>query len=113
MLSKLYRYAHITYVGGGFEASGIHNVLEPAVYGKPVIYGPEYEKFAEAVDLIECGAGICINNALELEKVLTELWSNETLLKQKSEAAKTYVYSKAGATKKVMDYIQENRLLTN
>jgi len=113
MLSKLYRYAHITYVGGGFQDSGIHNVLEPAVHGKPVIYGPEYEKFAEAVDLIECGAGTCINNALELEKVLAELWGNEILLKQKSEAAKNYVYSKAGATEKIMGYIQANRLLTN
>lgn len=113
MLSKLYRYAHITYVGGGFEDSGIHNVLEPAVHGKPVIYGPEYEKFAEAVDLIECGAGICINNALELEKVLAGLWSDEKLLQQKSEAAKNYVYSKAGATQKVVGYIYANRLLTN
>lgn len=113
MLSKLYHYAHITFVGGGFEESGIHNVLEPAVHGKPVIYGPEYEKFAEAVDLVECGAGICINNALELEKVLTELWNNEALLQQKSEAAKNYVYSKAGATKKIMDHIQAKRLLIN
>lgn len=113
MLSRLYRYAHITYVGGGFEDSGIHNVLEPAVHGKPVIYGPEYEKFTEAVDLIDCGAGISINNALELEKVLKELWQNETLLKQKSEAAKNYVYSKAGATKKVMEYVQAKRLLIN
>lgn len=113
MLSRLYRYAHITYVGGGFEDSGIHNVLEPAVHGKPVIYGPEYEKFAEAVDLIECGAGICINNALEFEKVLTELWNNKTLLKQKSEAAKNYVYSKAGATKRLMEYIHAKRLLIN
>ncbi len=111
MLSRLYHYAHITYIGGGFEDSGIHNVLEPAVYGKPVIYGPEYEKFAEAVDLIDCGAGICINNALELEYWLNELWKDETLLQQKSKAAKNYVYSKAGATKKLMQYIQEKRLL--
>lgn len=113
MLSRLYHYAHITFVGGGFEESGIHNVLEPAVHGKPVIYGPEYEKFAEAVDLVESGAGISVDNALELEKVLTALWNNETELKQKSEAAKNYVYSKAGATQKIMDYIQEKRLLTS
>lgn len=113
MLSRLYHYAHITYVGGGFNASGIHNVLEAAVHGKPVIHGPEYEKFAEVVDLVETGAGICIENALELEKVLDELWSNEQLLQTKSETARRYVYSKAGATKKIMDYIQENRLLTN
>lgn len=113
MLSRLYHYADITYVGGGFEDSGIHNVLEPAVHGKPVIYGPEYEKFAEAVDLVECGAGICINNALELEKILTELWNNEALMRQKGEAAKNYVYAKAGATSKVMEYIQAKRLLIN
>jgi len=113
MLSRLYHYAHITYVGGGFNASGIHNVLEAAVHGKPVIHGPEYEKFAEVVDLVETGAGICIENALELEKVLDELWSDEQLRQIKSETARNYVYSKAGATKKIMDYIQENRLLTN
>lgn len=113
MLSKLYHYAHITYVGGGFGEDGIHNVLEAAVFGKPVIFGPVYEKFAEAVDLVECGACICINSALELEKILNELWDNSSLLQTKCEAAKKYVYSKAGATQKLMDYIQEKRLLTN
>ena len=113
MLSKLYYYADITFVGGGFEEDGIHNVLEAAVYGKPVLHGPEYEKFAEAVELVETGAGIPISNALELEKVLNELWNDETLLKTKSEIARQYVYSKAGATEKIINYIQEKRLLTN
>ncbi len=113
MLSRLYHYADITYVGGGFAEGGIHNVLEPAVYGKPVIFGPEYDKFAEAVELVETGAGISISNALELEKVLDDLWGNETSLQEKSRTAKKYVYSKAGATQRVMNYIQENRLLTS
>ena len=113
MLSKLYYYADITFVGGGFEEDGVHNVLEAAVYGKPVLHGPEYEKFAEAVELVETGAGIPISNALELEKVLNELWDDEKLLKTKSENARQYVYSKAGATEKIMNYIQEKRLLTN
>lgn len=113
MLSSLYHYADITYVGGGFNASGIHNVLEAAVHGKPVIHGPEYEKFTEVVDLVDLGGDICINNALELEKVLDELWSNKALLKAKGTIARQYVYSKAGATKKIMDHIQEKRLLTN
>lgn len=113
MLSRIYHYAHITYVGGGFGADGVHNVLEAAVHGKPVIYGPEYEKFAEATELVECGAGITIENALELEKVLNELWNDEDLLKAKGDAAKKYVLSKGGATKKLAAYIQENRLLTN
>jgi 3-deoxy-D-manno-octulosonic-acid transferase len=113
MLSKLYYYADITFVGGGFGDDGIHNVLEAAVFGKPVLHGPEYEKFAEAVELVELGAGIPISNALELEKVLNELWNDEILLKTKSDVARQYVYSKAGATKKIMNYIQEKRLLTN
>jgi len=113
MLSKLYYYAGITYVGGGFDAGGIHNILEPAVFGKPVIFGPVYQKFSEAVDMVACGAGISIASALELEDVLNNLWSNDTLLQQKSEAAKKYVYSKVGATAKVLSYIQANRLLTN
>ena len=113
MLSRLYHYADITFVGGGFGSDGVHNVLEPAVYGKPVICGPCHTKFAEAVELVECGAGITISNALELEKVLTELWQDEKLLKQKCNAAREFVYAKAGATKKIMDYIQANRLLTN
>ena len=113
MLSQLYHYADITYVGGGFDAGGIHNVLEPAVFGKPVIFGPVYQKFSEAVDMVESGAGISINTALELEEVLNTLWNNKELLQQKSDAAKKYVYSKAGATTNVMNYIYENRLLTN
>jgi len=113
MLSKLYHYADITFVGGGFGEDGIHNVLEAAVYGKPVLHGPEYEKFAEAVELVETGAGIPFNNALELEKILDQLWSDEALLAAKGEMAKQYVYSKTGATKNIMNYIYEKRLLTS
>ncbi len=111
MLSRLYHYAHITYVGGAFGEDGVHNVLEAAVYGKPVIYGPEFEKFKEAIDLTACGGGFSISNALELEKMITELWRNEQLLTAAGEAAKQYVYSNYGASKKIMDYIQEKRLL--
>ena len=113
MLSRLYKYADITYVGGGFGDDGVHNVLEAAVYGKPVIYGPEFEKFKEAIELTDCGGGISINSALELEKVLTELWENEQLLKTKGEAAKKYVFNNAGASNKIIAFIQENRLLIN
>ncbi len=113
MLSRLYHYGHITYVGGGFGADGVHNVLEAAVYGKPVIYGPEFEKYPEAIGLFDCGGGITIQNALELEEVLNELWADESLLTAKGEAAKNYVCSNAGASNKIVQYIQEKRLLTN
>ena len=113
MLSRLYRYADITYVGGGFGDDGVHNVLEPAVYGKPVIYGPEFEKFIEAIELTACGGGISIASALELEKVLAEFWNDGLLLKSSGESAKNYVYSNSGATKKIIAFIQEKRLLIN
>jgi len=113
ILSRLYSYADVTYVGGGFGYTGLHNILEAAVYGKPVIFGPEIDKNVEAQELMDCDAGIIIENALELEKVLNELLRNEEELKRRSEAAKNYVYSNVGATKKVMDFIQEKRLLTN
>ena len=113
MLSQLYYYADITYVGGGFGSDGVHNVLEAAVYGKPVIYGPEFEKFIEAAELVDCGGGIAISSALELEKVLTNLWNDDEALNTAGLAAKNYVYNNAGASKKIMEFIQEKRLLTN
>lgn len=113
MLSRLYKYADITYVGGGFGESGLHNILEAAVYGKPVFFGPVYQKHFEAVELENAGGAISIENALELEAKLKELWENENLLKEKGEAAKRYVYAGAGATGYILDYIYKNRLLTN
>lgn len=113
LLSRLYNYATITYVGGGFGADGVHNVLEAAVYGKPVIYGPVFEKFTEAKDLVESGGGITIQKALDLETVLKELLNDEELVKSLGKIAKDYVYSHKGASKEIIQFIQEKRLLTN
>ena len=113
MLSKLYKYATITYVGGGFGDSGIHNVLEAAVFGKPVIFGPEYEKFEEAKGLLACGAAFSIDSAVELESLLQDLESDNQKLESSGVAAKNYVYEHRGATETIMNYIHANRLLTN
>ena len=113
ILSRLYKYADITYVGGGFGDDGLHNILEAAVYGKPVIFGPHFEKNFEAEELIEYGGGIVIENALDLEKVFNRLLNDDIELKKYGAAAKDYVYNKAGATEKILNFIQENRLLTN
>ena len=113
MLSKLYKYATITYVGGGFGYDGLHNILEAAVYGKPVIFGPEYEKNFEAVELIECSGAISIDSAIELEKIVNGLLANEVELKMRGDAAKDYIYKNAGASEKIVSYIQLNRLLIN
>ena len=113
MLSRLYHYATITYVGGGFGDDGLHNILEAAVYGKPVIFGPEYEKNFEAEELIDCSGAISIENALELEKVVNNLLNNDEEIVSRGNAAKNYVYKNAGASQNIITYIQKKRLLTN
>jgi 3-deoxy-D-manno-octulosonic-acid transferase len=113
MLSQLYQLANVTYIGGGFNDSGIHNILEAAVYGKPIIFGPIYEKFSEAVDLVNREGAFFIENALELEHLLDKLFQDEVFLKSTSEISKKYVYEKQGATDIILDYCYKNRLLTN
>jgi 3-deoxy-D-manno-octulosonic-acid transferase len=113
MLSRLYRHATITYVGGGFSDDGVHNVLEAAVYGKPVVFGPVIEKYIEAVELTDCGGGLIIDSALEAEKVFNRLLQNAEELRETGEASARYVHSKKGATQKIVFYIYEKRLLTS
>lgn len=105
-LSRLYHYATLTYVGGGFGSDGLHNILEAAVYGKPVIFGPEYDKNFEADEMIDCTGAISIENALQLEKVANDLLNNEEELLSRSVAAKNYVYKNAGATDKIIAFIK-------
>ena len=113
MLSRLYRYATIAYVGGGFGDDGVHNVLEAAVYGKPVVFGPVIEKYIEAVELTESGGGIVIDSALEAEGVFERLLRDPAEVREIGEASARYVDSKKGATEKIVRYIQEKRLLTS
>jgi 3-deoxy-D-manno-octulosonic-acid transferase len=113
MLAQLYSYAKICYVGGGFGDDGVHNVLEAAVYGKPVITGPVIEKYIEVLELAEAGGVIIIDNALEAESVFSRLFENEEEYAFHGMAARDYVYARRGATEKIIRYIQENRLLTS
>ena len=113
MLSRLYRYATIAYVGGGFGDDGVHNVLEAAVYGKPVVFGPVIEKYIEAVELTEIGGGLIIDSALEAEKVFDRLLANPEECREIGEASLAYVHSKKGATGRIVGYIYEKRLLTS
>jgi 3-deoxy-D-manno-octulosonic-acid transferase len=96
-LSHLYQYATIAYIGGGFGA-GIHNILEAATFGKPVIFGPKYKKFREAVDLIETGGAFSIQNAEQLNNRTIELLEDENFRKESSLVCSSYVSRKKGAT---------------
>jgi 3-deoxy-D-manno-octulosonic-acid transferase len=113
MLARLYFYADLCYVGGGFGDDGVHNVLEAAVYGKPVITGPVIEKYMEVMELADAGGVIIIDNALEAESVFGRLMNDREEYTFHGNAAKNYVYARRGATEKIVRYIQENRLLTS
>ena len=104
-LSHIYAYADIVYVGGGFNAS-VHNVLEPAVYGVPVIFGPNHTKSNEALELQEKKAAFAVTDTKSLIKVLIELENEEGKLRlEAGSAAKQYVYMHQGGTKQITEYL--------
>ena len=97
MLSRLYRFATVAYVGGGFGA-GIHNTLEAAVYGVPVVFGPRYHKFREAEDLIERGAAFSVNDYRSFAAAMDEALAHP---EEYGRKAREYVQSELGATDKI------------
>ncbi|GGH58209.1 3-deoxy-D-manno-octulosonic acid transferase [Filimonas zeae] len=113
MLSRLYHYATICYVGGGFGGDGIHNILEAAVYHKPVVFGPVYDKYFEAVEMLEQGGAISVPDALHLESTLNQLLQQQAFYTATAQKAGDYVRTHAGATNSILQYFQEKRLLTS
>jgi 3-deoxy-D-manno-octulosonic-acid transferase len=112
LLSRLYRYGTLCYIGGGFTKDGIHNILEAAVYGKPVIFGPNYHKYREASDLITAGGAFSIQDASELNKIAGSLLSDKAYLQKSGVNAANFIVNNTGATTKIIQFIQEKRLLT-
>ena len=105
-LSSVYQYGTVAMIGGGF-ADGIHNILEPTVYGLPVLFGPNYHKFNEAVEVIDLNVGFVVNNESELTKQLKVLIDDEKVLIESSRLAKNYVLKNSGATNKIVDDLRE------
>ena len=104
LLSSLYRYGQIAYIGGGFGA-GIHNTLEAAVYGMPVLFGPRFQKFKEAKDLIAVGGAFTFDNAPAFTSRMNTLLSTPEALQQSSQAAGHFVQSHGGATTTILQEI--------
>ena len=104
LLSSLYRYGQIAYIGGGFGA-GIHNTLEAAVYGMPVLFGPRFQKFKEAKDLIAVGGAFTFDNAPAFTSRMDTLLSTPEALQQTSQAAGHFVQSHGGATTTILQEI--------
>jgi 3-deoxy-D-manno-octulosonic-acid transferase len=105
MLSSLYQYGDIAYIGGGFGV-GIHNTLEAAAFGLPVIFGPEYSKFKEAQDLIALQAGFSIADEEGLKTTTNSLVSDPVFYNKARETVATYVKEHTGATAAIMNHIK-------
>ena len=103
LLSSLYRYAHIAYIGGGF-GKGIHNTLEAATFGKPVLFGPNYQKFQEARDLVNLNAAFPVSAYTELKSILDRLLIDPEMLRTSGIAAEGYVKSMIGASSRIVDF---------
>ncbi len=100
-LMHLYQYADVAYIGGGFGV-GIHNILEAACFGKPIVFGPNYQKFKEARDLIELKGAFSISDYKELKNIFDKLFGNDKLLAEKSEICLKYIKNNIGATDIIM-----------
>lgn len=105
ILTKIYSYADIAYVGGGFGNPGVHNILEPATFGVPIVIGPNYSHFAEATALVHQGGCVSISNQKELNEAFDNLISNEDVRHEKGHICETFVQMNKGATVTILKNI--------
>jgi len=106
LLSKLYRYAHVAYIGGGF-GSGIHNILEAVTFGKPVLFGPNYRKFKEAHDILAKGGGFTHADSATLQRNLAPLMEDDKEYGNASQACTDYMNANLGSTGKILSTIEK------
>ncbi|WP_233901137.1 3-deoxy-D-manno-octulosonic acid transferase [Tenacibaculum piscium] len=107
LLTKIYAYADVAYVGGGL-ATGLHNILEPATFGVPIIFGGnKYKKFQEATDLLQLGGVKTVVNQQEFTNIVSTLKNNADLRTTFANINQQYILEHTGATKKILDYIKK------
>ncbi len=111
MLSSLYAYGDIAYVGGGFHKGGIHNTLEPAVFGLPVVMGPVYQKFVEAVSLVGAKAAFPVNNANEAVGVIDNLVADAALRQSIHDVLQKFMKKKTGAAERILKKLTEGGII--
>jgi 3-deoxy-D-manno-octulosonic-acid transferase len=110
ILTKIYSYADIAYVGGGFGNPGVHNLLEPATFGVPIIIGPNYAHFAEAIALVNMEGCISIANQNQMSDAFKNLINNEAIRHEKGHICSTFVQMNKGATDKIVSHILNENL---
>ena len=109
-LTKVYSYADVAYVGGGFGHPGVHNLLEPAVFNLPIVIGPNYAHFAEAIDLVQTQAALVVEDTQQLRSVMNRLLEEPEFATQTGQLAGKYVQASKGATEKVMHYLSNHHV---
>lgn len=107
ILTKIYSYGHVAYVGGGFDKDGVHNILEPAVFGIPLIIGPVYEKFEEAKDLVELGGCLVAKDEADFLNKMNLLVQDANLREKTGEITKSYIRDHVGATEIISVYMDK------
>ncbi|WP_276134462.1 3-deoxy-D-manno-octulosonic acid transferase [Polluticoccus soli] len=112
LLLQLYSYADVAWVGGAFNRDGVHNVLEAAIWGRPVAFGPVYDKFLEAKELIAVGGGVTIDTPEAFKHQLLNWKKDQYSYAYACKAARDYVLSKAGATKAIIGHLEAKKLLS-
>ncbi len=105
LLTKIYSYADFAYVGGGF-ATGLHNTLEPAVFGIPVIIGPKYENFNEAIELVNKSGILSVSSKEAFETTIKNLLADEALAQRTGQNNGDYIQQKTGATQSVLNHLK-------
>lgn len=103
ILTKIYSYADIAYVGGGFGQPGVHNILEPATFGVPIVIGSNFSHFAEAISLVALQGCISISNATELKTALDNLINNTTLRQETGAICSQFIQENTGATATILN----------
>lgn len=110
ILTKIYSYADIAYVGGGFGNPGVHNILEPATFGVPIVIGPNFSHFAEAIALVNMEGCTSVSNQKELNEAFENLIQNEDIRYEKGHICSTFVQMNKNATVTILKHIANDHL---
>jgi len=111
ILTKIYSYADIAYVGGGFGNPGVHNILEPATFGVPIVIGPNFSHFAEAIALVNMEGCLSVSDQNQLDEAFENLIQNDDIRNEKGHICATFVQMNKNATSAIMKQILQNDYL--
>ncbi|MCX8480544.1 MAG: hypothetical protein ORN58_01365, partial [Sediminibacterium sp.] len=111
LLNKVYRFGNINYIGGGFNSAGIHNILEAIIYEKIVLFGPNYSKYKEAVDIVQQKGAYCIKNDVEIENIITLVKNKDVEIQDTIIKSQQFIQQNIGSTTFIMQKLKTDLYL--